>query len=178
MPARILEGDVFDRLPELEEGSVDVCVTSPPYWALRSYLPQDHALKSRELGSEATPDAYVARMVKVFRLVRRALADHAVAFVNIGDTYSADGCLALIPQRLALALQADGWICRSMIVWHKPAPMPASLAGWRWARHRVKVKEGGRHERPLDGTGWAPTADGNGRPGGGGGNNLATTSIG
>src|SRR5262249_25490503 len=40
------------------------------------------------------------------------------------------------------ALQADGWICRSVIVWRKPAPMPASLAGWRWQRCRVKVKAG------------------------------------
>ncbi len=54
------------------------------------------------------------------------------------------GNLCLVPQRLALALQADGWICRSVIVWQKPSPMPASLAGWRWTRCRVKVK----------GTGW------------------------
>src|SRR5262249_10599462 len=43
-------------------------------------------------------------------------------------------------QRLALALQADGWIVRSIVVWHKPAPMPASLSGWRWVRCRVKVR--------------------------------------
>lgn len=51
----------------------------------------------------------------------------------------ADGNLCLIPQRLALALQADGWIVRSVVVWHKPAPMPSSVSGWAWRRCRVKV---------------------------------------
>jgi DNA modification methylase len=50
------------------------------------------------------------------------------------------GNLCLIPWRLAIAAQDDGWLVRSVIVWHKPAPMPASLAGWRWMRCRVKVK--------------------------------------
>lgn len=50
------------------------------------------------------------------------------------------GSLCLIPWRLALALQDDGWLVRSVVVWHKPAPMPASLSGWQWRRCRVKVK--------------------------------------
>ncbi len=50
------------------------------------------------------------------------------------------GNLCLIPQRLAIALQDDGWIVRSIVVWHKPACMPASLSGWAWRRCRVKVK--------------------------------------
>src|SRR5262245_7979171 len=177
MAARILAGDVLDVLPTLQPGSIDCAVTSPPYFQLRSYLPKEHPLKPSELGSDATPQAYVQRMVEVFRLVRTALAEHGTCWVNIGDSYSSDasnqsgtasstlgggprGCvstgrvkkgatlapgnLCLIPQRLAIALQDDGWVCRSVIVWHKPAPMPASLAGWRWQRCRVKVKEGGR----------------------------------
>src|SRR5262249_5826739 len=50
------------------------------------------------------------------------------------------GNLCLVPQRLALELQLDGWIVRSIVIWHKPAPMPASLSGWRWVRCRVKVR--------------------------------------
>ncbi len=52
------------------------------------------------------------------------------------------GNLCLIPQRLAIALQDDGWIIRSVIVWHKPAPMPASVSGWMFRRCRVKVGNG------------------------------------
>ena len=50
------------------------------------------------------------------------------------------GDLMLIPHRLALALQADGWIVRNDAVWHKKAPMPESVSGWRWERCRVKVR--------------------------------------
>lgn len=49
------------------------------------------------------------------------------------------GNLCLIPQRLMIALQDDGWIVRSVVVWHKPSPMPSSVAGWRWMRCRSKV---------------------------------------
>ena len=44
-----------------------------------------------------------------------------------------------IPERVVLALQADGWIWRDTIIWAKKSPMPESLAGWRWERCRVKV---------------------------------------
>lgn len=63
--ARILLGDVRARLRDLPDGCVQTCVTSPPYWGLRDY---GHA---GQLGLEATPDAYVASMVDVFREVRR-----------------------------------------------------------------------------------------------------------
>jgi len=183
---RIINADVFEALPTLPAGGVDVVCTSPPYFALRSYLPKDHALKRHELGSEKTPEEYVARMVEVFALVKRALADHGTCWLNIGDSYSTSGgadphnankgndgrtatragrgldsgSLCLIPQRLALALQADGWLCRSLIVWHKPAPMPASLSGWRWARHRVKVKRNTNHDTGKNGEHPNPTAVG------------------
>lgn len=52
----------------------------------------------------------------------------------------AEGNLCLIPQRLMIALQDDGWLVRSVVVWHKPACMPTSVTGWRWVRCRRKVK--------------------------------------
>jgi len=62
------------------------------------------------------------------------------------------GDLMLIPHRLALALQADGWTCRNDVVWAKVAPMPESVAGWRWERHRVKVANSRRttYDRHAD----------------------------
>lgn len=172
MDATIHTGDVFDTLPLIPAGSVDCVVTSPPYWNLRSYLPTDHPLKPRELGSEPSPGEFVATLLRVFRLVRAAMADHATCWLNIGDSYTHDGRggltggkhvdghardamgpgrarqlagppegnLALIPQRLAIALQDDGWFVRSVVVWHKPAPMPTSVFGWQWQRCRVKTK--------------------------------------
>lgn len=172
MASAIHQGNVFDVLPTLTPRSIDCAVTSPPYWMLRSYLAKGHPLKSLELGQEKTPAEYVANMVRVFALVRAALADHGTVWINVGDTYCDDskhggmtsgkhvsalhgpsvmrekrttgvpaGNRALVPERLLLALQEDGWIVRSVVCWHKPAPMPISVAGWRWVRCRVKDPE-------------------------------------
>jgi DNA modification methylase len=61
----------------------------------------------------------------------------------------APGNLFLIPHRVALALQADGWTVRMDAVWAKPAPMPESVSGWRWERHRRKVR-GNLHLKGTD----------------------------
>lgn len=79
----------------------------------------------RQIGLEKTPDEYLATMVAVFREVRRVMRNDAVAFINMGDGYR-DKQLLLMPARLALALQAEGWWVRSDIIWHKPNPMPES----------------------------------------------------
>lgn len=87
----------------------------------------------------------------------------------------AEGNLAGIPYRLALALQSDGWIWRSIVTWEKLAYMPSSQFGWHWAPHRVKVEasvrapagtnhgdahwkpQGSRNGRDFDsGAKWAP----------------------
>lgn len=60
------------------------------------------------------------------------------------------GDLMLVPHRLALALQADGWTVRNDDVWAKVAPMPESVSGWRWERHRIKVKGAPAGTRNVD----------------------------
>lgn len=86
-----------------------------------------------QIGLEATPDEYVAKMVEVFREVRRVLQKDATCWIVLGDSYStaASGLphknLVGIPWRVALALQADGWYLRQDIIWHKPNPMPESV---------------------------------------------------
>jgi DNA modification methylase len=82
--ARILVGDVRERLQELPDGSVQCVVTSPPYWGLRDY---GH---DGQIGLEQTPDEYVTEMVAVFRQVRRVLADNGTLWLNLGDSYAAD----------------------------------------------------------------------------------------
>jgi len=148
-------GDAVDMMREIPDGSIHCCITSPPYWGLRSYLDPDDPDKAREIGAEATPDQYVASMVRVFREVRRVLRDDGTCWLNLGDCYAATGKsgggrqgeawersgaqatgprggkwspappglkpkdLCLIPYRVALALQGDGWWLRSNIVWAK-----------------------------------------------------------
>ena len=82
---RIIPGDCIEGLRTLPHASVHCCVTSPPYWGLRDY---GH---DGQIGLEATPDAYVARMVEVFREVRRVLRDDGTLWLNLGDSYCGGG---------------------------------------------------------------------------------------
>ena len=88
MTVRILTGDVRAVLPTLPDDSVHCCVTSPPYWGLRSYLPADHPNKPFEIGSEPTLQEWVDTMVEVFREVRRILRPDGTLWLNLGDSYA------------------------------------------------------------------------------------------
>jgi len=80
--ARILCGDCLDVIKTLPAESVNCCVTSPPYWGLRDYGVDG------QIGLEETPDAYVSRLVEVFREVRRVLKDDGTLWLNLGDSYA------------------------------------------------------------------------------------------
>jgi DNA modification methylase len=135
------------------------------------------------LGLEPTPELYVAHIVECFRAVRRVLRDDGTLWLNMGDAYcstggqrtegshdngtgradapgprlsnaSRPGNLLGMPWKVAFALQADGWILRSAIVWAKGesfnpdragSVMPESVAGWRWERHRIKMRSADPH---------------------------------
>ena len=87
----IIQGDCLEVLEQLPKRSFQMCITSPPYWALRSYLKSDDPLKAKELGSERTPEEFVANLVKVFRRVHRVLRDDGILVLNLGDSYSGGG---------------------------------------------------------------------------------------
>lgn len=82
---RILVGDVLSQLRTLPDDSVQCCVTSPPYWGLRDYGVEG------QIGSEKTPEEFVARMVEVFREVHRTLRPDATLWLNLGDSYATQG---------------------------------------------------------------------------------------
>lgn len=151
-------GDVRDVLRQMITDGVKVncIVTSPPYWGLRSYLPDDHPDKAREIGSEPTLREWLETMTDVFELAREVLTDDGTCWVNMGDAYAssnggrpqgetgqmagravaaarvvkATGVKAKDlmgqPWRLAFALQDAGWWLRQDIIWAKPNPMPES----------------------------------------------------
>ena len=83
---RTIIGDCRQTLGTLPESFFQCCVTSPPYWLLRDYQHPD------QIGMEEAPDAYVAALVAVFRLVRRTLRDDGTLWLNIGDSYAASAC--------------------------------------------------------------------------------------
>ena len=78
----IHHGDTLSVLKTMPNESVNCCVTSPPYWGLR-----DYGVKG-QIGMEKTLDEYVAKMVEIFREVRRVLRKDGTLWMNLGDTYS------------------------------------------------------------------------------------------
>ena len=78
----ILQGDVVDQLRTLPDRSVQCVVTSPPYYGLRDYQVEG------QIGLEDTPEAYVQKIVEVFREVKRVLRDDGTLWLNLGDSYS------------------------------------------------------------------------------------------
>lgn len=163
-------GDALATLCEMPDRSVNCVVTSPPYFGLRDYGVDG------QIGLEPTHAEYVARMVAVFREVRRVLRDDGTLWLNLGDSYARSAVgrkddmtskvstfskervakvgygthayageavegahrrrsgdassrkqMLGIPWRVAFALQDDGWILRSDIIWNKPSCMPESV---------------------------------------------------
>lgn len=111
-PVTILHGDAYDLLPSLEPASVDLLITSPPYWGHRTYgqehnwdVLRDWKLAGGEpervpdygwyrehggvLGMEPTPEWFVAHLVEIFDRFRPALKRSGSVWVNLGDTYFA-----------------------------------------------------------------------------------------
>jgi DNA modification methylase len=82
MSMDLRRGDALEVLRSLPAGIAQTCVTSPPYWGLRDYG------TAGQLGLESTPEEYVARMVEVFREVRRVLRDDGTLWLNLGDSYA------------------------------------------------------------------------------------------
>lgn len=85
MTAKILEGNVLETLKDVPACSVQCAVTSPPYYGLRDYGVDG------QIGLEETPEAYVEKLVQVFREVRRVLKDDGTLWLNLGDSYNGSG---------------------------------------------------------------------------------------
>jgi len=85
---KIYNGDALSILKNFPDKSINCCITSPPYYGLRSYLPEDHPDKHLEIGMDETPEQYIKRLVDVFREVRRVLTDDGTLWLNIADSYA------------------------------------------------------------------------------------------
>jgi DNA modification methylase len=85
MNTKILNGDCIEMMRTLPEKSINCCVTSPPYFGLRDY---GH---DGQIGLEETPEAFVQKLVEVFREVKRVLRNDGTLWLNLGDSYSGSG---------------------------------------------------------------------------------------
>ena len=114
-----------ENMEELRDESVNLVITSPPYYSKRNYGIPD------QIGLESSIDEYLDSLERVFTETKRVLKDDGALFVVIGDTY-VDGCLQSIPHRLALRLMNMGFIQRNCIVWKKINPKPEGTTK-RWS---------------------------------------------
>ncbi len=149
----IYHGCALEVLKQMENESVDMVMTSPPYWGLRDYG------EDGQLGLEPTYQEYIEKLVAIFDEVKRVLKDTGSIWVNLGDSYSSSGAvgggkddygatsldyvknqrragktdiipksLIGIPERFAIAMTDAGWIRRNTIIWYKPNCMPSSAS--------------------------------------------------
>lgn len=134
----ILTGDALTRLGELETGSVDCVVTSPPYFRLRDYQ------HPGQIGLESSIGQWVDTLTRITDEIGRVLVPTGTLWLNLGDTYStharegaARKSLLMAPQRLALALLERGWILRNQIIWAKTNAIPSSVSDRLSSKYEV-----------------------------------------
>ena len=125
---QILHGDALEKIKLIKDKSVDLIVTSPPYWQLRDYGVVG------QLGLEDTVEEYIKKLLDIFDECWRALKDTGTVFINMGDTYSSSKYTSIrrksrmmIPEKIAIAMIEKGWILRNEIIWHKPNVVPEAV---------------------------------------------------
>lgn len=130
LESTIIHGDCREVLPSIPSESIQLTVTSPPYYQLRDY-------GGRQIGQEATVDEYIDALRSVLAELHRVTCKQGSCFVVLGDTYR-NNRLCLIPHRTAICADEIGWYVRNDIIWHKADPAPGSpKSRWRSSHEHV-----------------------------------------
>lgn len=109
----LMEGNVLEVLKNIPSVSIDMAITSPPYWQHRKYTEEN------SIGNESSLQLYIENLLKVFEEIKRILKPDGSFWLNLGDSYRNKN-LQGIPWRIALALQdRQGWIMRNDVIWNK-----------------------------------------------------------
>jgi DNA modification methylase len=116
---QIINKDWIEGLKEIQDETINMCITSPPYWGLRDYGIDG------QLGIEKNPDTYINNLCNGFDQIKRVLKNDGTCWINIADTYK-NKSLMNIPFKLVIEMCNRGWIHRNTIIWHKPNAMPSS----------------------------------------------------
>jgi site-specific DNA-methyltransferase (adenine-specific) len=112
-----IHGDSLEVLKSMPDQSIDMCITSPPYWGQRQY-------EGGGIGLEKNHKDYINDLCKIFLELKRVLKDEGSFWLNIGDTYKNKELLG-IPWRMAFELiDEQGWILRNSVIWNKVKGAP------------------------------------------------------
>ena len=117
---KIIIGDVIEELKKMDDESIDIIITSPPYWGQRDYE------NINQWGNEETIDEYLNRMCDWANECNRVLSNEGTLFLNIGDKYGKKS-LNMIPERLCIKMIENGWVLRNKIIWYKPNHQPSGV---------------------------------------------------
>lgn len=120
------------RATGLPDNSVDLIVTSPPYWNKRDY---GH---TNQIGLEPTADAYVESIMDCLEEWRRVLRPHGSVFLNVGDTYHNKSLLG-IPGQIEWRAAKGQWLIRNRIIWAKESGMPDPVKNRLANRHEYVI---------------------------------------
>ncbi|WP_430600218.1 DNA methyltransferase [Brevibacterium sp. K72] len=120
------------RQTGLPESSVDLVVTSPPYWNKRDYGHSD------QIGLEPTADGYVTSIMDCLAEWKRVLRPHGSVFLNVGDTYFNKSLLG-IPGQIEWQAAKSGWLIRNRIIWAKESGMPDPVKNRLASRHEYVI---------------------------------------
>jgi len=148
---QIICGNAAQLIKELPDDSINLIITSPPYFGCRVY-------GNETLGREENPIDYINNLLKYTIEFKRILHKEGSFYLNIGDIYfgtkgfsrnkgnyarktdkhyfehkivKPDGKylqykqLLMLPERIAIGMQEQGWILRNKIIWEKPNPVPS-----------------------------------------------------
>jgi len=154
---KIINIDALEGIKLLPNNSINLIVTSPPYFGCRVY-------GNETIGREENPLEYVDNLLKYFNELKRILHKEGSFYLNVGDVYfgtkgfirnkgsyarktdkhykehkivKQDGKylqykqLLMLPERIAMGMQENGWILRNKIIWEKPNPVPSFSADRR-----------------------------------------------
>lgn len=147
------------RKTGLPDDSVDLIVTSPPYWNKRDYGHSD------QIGLEATPQAYVGAILECLEEWKRILRPHGSVFLNVGDTYYNKSLLG-IPGRIEWdAVNEGGWLVRNRIIWAKESGMPDPVRNRLANRHEYVIHLAYKPDYYYDLVGYAESVGNGANPG-------------
>ena len=108
----LLCGDSLQILRKIPQNSVDMVITSPPYWGKREYI-------NGGIGLEKTYNSFIDNLLQIIYEIKRILKQEGSFWLNIGDTYK-NKSLVGVPWRIAIKMMDEqGWILRNEVVWNK-----------------------------------------------------------
>jgi DNA modification methylase len=147
------------RATGLPDDSVDLIVTSPPYWSKRDYGHSD------QIGLEPTPGAYVNAILECLQEWKRVLRPHGSVFLNVGDTYHNKSLLG-IPGRIEWdAVNEGGWLVRNRIIWAKESGMPDPVKNRLANRHEYMIHLAYKPDYYYDLVGYSQSIGNGANPG-------------